>query len=509
MTPYLKSVFLFACVSAVAMAETTVETVQPVCPAFVRQEINPVLGFRISVDGAEKLTLEGVEIGLDGTMRPQDIEKVSVLSGVPQPEKLSDKDKLVASSNKIAAKLSLTAKHELVPGENWFWVSTSLKKNASIDGRIDAGVLRVKVSGKVIEPQVASPEGAQRIGYAVRLPGDDKSKAYRIPGLVRSKKGTLIAAYDIRYKHAGDLPADIDVGVSRSTDGGQSWESMKVAMDMGDDPKHGHDGIGDPCIFSDDLTGRVWIAALWSHGNRAWNGSGPGMKPDETGQLVLVHSDDDGKSWSQPVNITDQVKDPAWRLLFNGPGTGITLKDGTLVFPAQYRAADGKPFSTVISSKDRGKNWQIGAGIKSDTTEAQVIQLADGALMLNCRDNRGGFRTIGVSSDLGKTWQLHATDRKALRDPVCMGSLLRWVHPKHGDGVFFSNPDSAKGRHSMTLKRSKDQGLTWPQTDALLYDGRPCFGYSCLAPAGSDHIGLIYEGSGSMLYLRIPLSEWK
>lgn len=486
---------------------TAVETVQPVVPAFIRKEFNPILGFRVSVEGSEGTTaMEAIELGFGGTSRMEDIAAFRIHAGDADPS--ADPGKVIAEGTNLSERIPLAFKHELPAGDHWFWVSPILKPTASIDGRIDASVFRVKVGGKVLEPAKPSPEGSQRIGYAVRLPGDDNSKSYRIPGLARSKAGTLIAVYDIRYRHSGDLPADIDVGVSRSTDGGQSWEPMIVAMDMGNDPKHGYDGIGDPAILVDPKNGRIWIAALWSHGNRAWNGSGPGMKPEETGQFILVHSDDDGKTWSKPINITPQVKDPKWRLFFNGPGAGIALQDGTLVFPAQYRAADGKPWSTLISSKDHGETWQVGTGVKSDTTEAQVAQLADGSIMINCRDNRGGSRTVAVTKDLGKTWELHPTDRKALREPVCMASLLRWQHPSRGDLMFFSNPDTTKGRHHMTMKLSRDQGLTWPETDARLYDARACFGYSCLAPAGNDHIGVLYEGKSSMLYLRMPLEEW-
>ena len=486
---------------------TAVETVQPVIPAFIRKEFNPVLGFRIVVEGSEGTTaLEAIEIGFGGTTRMEDIAAFRVHAGSQDPSE--EPGKIIAEGANVADKIPLTLNHEIPAGEHWFWLSPILKSTASIDGRIDASVFRVKVGGKVLEPAQPSPEGVQRIGYAVRLPGDDNSKSYRIPGLVRTTAGTLVAVYDIRYRHAGDLPADIDVGVSRSTDGGQTWEPMIVAMDMGNDPKHAYDGIGDPAILVDPKSGRIWIAALWSHGSRAWNGSGPGMKPEETGQFILVFSDDDGKTWSKPNNITPQVKDPKWRLFFNGPGAGIALKDGTLVFPAQYRAEDGKPWSTLIFSKDQGKTWQTGTGVKSDTTEAQVVQLADGSIMINCRDNRGGARTVAVTKDLGKTWQLHPTDRKALREPVCMASLLRWEHPSRGDLIFFSNPDTTKGRHNMTLKLSRDQGMTWPEADARLYDARSCFGYSCLAPAGPDHLGVIYEGKSSMLYLRLSLEEW-
>jgi sialidase-1 len=485
----------------------SVETAQPVCPAFIRQDFNPILGFRVIVEGSEGTTLlEGIELGFGGTTRMDDIGSFKIFAGQADPS--AEPGEVIAEGKNISDKISLPLKHGLKAGEHWFWVSPALKKTASIDGRVDASVFRVKVGGKVLVPAQPSPEGSQRIGYAVRLPGDDQSISYRIPGLVQTNAGTLVAVYDIRYRHAGDLPADIDVGVSRSTDGGQSWGPMIVAMDMGNDPKHSYDGVGDPSILVDPKNGRIWIAALWSHGKRAWHGSGPGMKPEETGQFMLAYSDDDGKTWSKPINITPQTKTPEWRLFFNGPGAGIALGDGTLVFPAQYRAADGKPWSTLIASKDQGKTWETGTGVKSDTTEAQLIQLADGSIMINCRDNRGGSRTIAVTKDYGKTWELHPTDRSALREPVCMASLFRWEHPERGDLIFFSNPDTTRGRHHMTIKLSHDQALTWKDSDARLYDSRACFGYSCLAPSGPDHIGVIYEGKSSMLYLRLPLDEW-
>lgn len=484
-----------------------VEVVQPVCPAFIRETFNPVLGFKVVVDGnLGKLPLEAIEFGFGGTTRMQDIESYRIMAGSADPAERPGE--VVAEGKNISEKIVVSANYELKRGGNWFWVSPILKEDASLDGQIDASVFRVKVGGKVLEPATTSPDGSQRVGYAVRLPGDDGSKSYRIPGLVRTNAGTLIAVYDIRYNHSGDLPANIDVGISRSTDGGQSWGKMQVAMDMGNDPKFGHDGVGDPAILVDPSNGRIWIAALWSHGNRGWNGSGPGMKPEETGQLVLVHSDDDGKTWSKPDNITEQVKQPRWRLFFNGPGAGIALKDGTLAFAAQFRAADGKPWSTMISSKDHGKTWKAGSGVKSDTTEAQIAQLADGSIMINCRDNRGGSRTVAVTKDLGDTWTMHPSDRSALREPVCMASLLAWDDPKRRELLWFSNPNTTSGRRMMSIKLSTDQGLTWSEKNTRLYDSRNCMGYSCLAPVDAEHIGVLYEGQSTMYFLRLPLAEW-
>ena len=282
--------------------------------------------------------------------------------------------------------------------------------------------------------------------------GDGGSKGYRIPGLARTNAGSLIGVYDIRYGGMGDLPGQIDVGVSRSVDGGRTWEKMRVGMDMGPSSKtFRYDGIGDPAVLVDGKTGRIWIAALWSHGNRAWHGSGPGVSPDATGQLMLVWSDDDGKSWSKTRNITREVKDPKWRLLLNGPGKGITMRDGTLVFAAQYRrGADGKgyPWSTILYSKDHGKTWVVPKGGAARTTEAQVVELEDGVLMLNCRNDKSNKRVVLISKDMGESWVEHKTSRKALLEPgSCMASLIRpsdEVGYKRKNVLLFSNPFYAK-----------------------------------------------------------------
>ncbi len=483
-----------------------VVAVQPVVPVLVGKERNPVLGVNVRTEGGlQPQVLEAVELEMEGTSRPQDIAGVELCAGGEDPS--GGFGEAFGTCTPGGGRLVFRGRRVLEAGDNWLWVMVRPNPDADIGGRVDAAVLRVKVSGAVIEVPDGSPPGSQRLGVALRQAGDDGSKAYRIPGLARSKAGALIAVYDIRRRGAQDLPADIDVGVSRSADGGRTWEPMRVAIDMGRDPEHAHDGVGDPCVFVDGVTGRIWIAALWSHGNRAWHGSGPGLEPEETGQLVLVHSDDDGRTWSGPRNLTRQLKDPAWRLLLAGPGTGITMRDGTLVFPAQFRAADGKPWSTLVWSGDRGETWHIGTGVKSDTTEAQLVELGDGSIMINCRDDRGGARTVAVTRDLGRTWVAHPTDRKALPESVCMASLLRWEAPGGGPRLWFSNPATTSGRHTMTVKVSEDEGQSWPEHLHTIYDVRSGSGYSCLAPAGDGHLGVLYEGPGEIYFLRLAAAE--
>lgn len=253
----------------------------------------------------------------------------------------------------------------------------------------------------------------------------------------------------------------------------------------------------------------MWVAAIWSYRHSIWGSKSGGNSPETCGQLVLASSDDDGLTWSKPVNITEQTKDKGWRILFNGPGNGICMKDGTLVFAAQYWDGKGVPWSTIVYSQDQGKTWHCGTGVSQQTTEAQVIELKDGSVMINARCNWGGSRVVGVTKDLGKTWEKHPTSRTAqLREPVCQGSILAVdAVPGAGRLVLFSNPNTTSGRSHMTLKASADDASSWPEDKWLLYDERGCWGYSCLAPVDKNHIGVLYEGRGALNFLKIPYKE--
>ena len=148
---------------------------------------------------------------------------------------------------------------------------------------------------------------------------------------------------------------------------------------------------------------------------------------------------------------------------------------------------------------------------KDDTTEAAVVELEDGVWMLNMRDNRGGSRSVYTTSDRGETWSEHPTSRVALREPVCMASLIHVGREASGtpDGrLIFSNPNVARGpRRHMSLRASSDFGRTWEAGTILLDEGQSA-GYSCLTMIDADTIGILYEGSRAhMTFQRIPLAE--
>jgi len=320
----------------------------------------------------------------------------------------------------------------------------------------------------------------------------------------------------MRHNGPVDLRAAVDIGMSRSTDGGRTWEPMKVIMDMGEwgGKPQDQNGIGDPSILVDHNTGTIWVAALWAHatpGKRTWNSSMPGISPYETGQFMVTRSDDDGLSWSEPVNLTPRIKDPKWYLMLQGPGKGISMSDGTVVFPAQFKDEEQIPHSTIIWSRDHGENWHIGTGAKLNTTEAQVIELDDGSLMLNMRDNNKGLRSVYTTNDLGKTWVLHPTSRSALIEPRCNATLIKgtfWVNGTEEKLVLFANPNSTQNRDHMTIKVSMDDGMTWPEKYWLLLDEGRGRGYPSMTQIDKTSVGILYEGSqADLVFEKLTIDE--
>jgi sialidase-1 len=504
---------------------TGFEIIQNKVPLFVGNSENVLFEVKFSNNNSEPAVLQKI------TLQFSEKSNLTAVSNVSAAI-LTSQNALFGTSNKVGLKTELTGNHSFQKGVNTIQFNFTAKDAANLLSSFSLKGIELLFENEKPAKVSAAGEFQYRPATVLRRQGQDNCDTYRIPGLVTTNNGTLIAVYDNRYNNSKDLQEDVDVGMSRSTDGGQTWEPMKVIMDMG---KWGGrperlNGIGDPCVLYDHKTNTLWVAALWMSGgtekDMLWWSSKPGMTPEETGQFILVKSNDDGLTWSEPINITNQIKNPGWQLLLQGPGRGITMKDGTLVFPAQFKAdigekaLDGGQFtahSTIVYSKDQGKTWQIGTGAKPNTTEAQVVELTDGSLMLNMRDDLNrkdksetNGRAVAVTSDLGKTWTLHPTSNSALPEPNCMASLISSEIETGGKIqkiLFFSNPNNKESRTNMTIKASLDEGMTWPEKFHTELNETEGFGYSCMTMVDKNTVGILYEGAKELYFQKIPVND--
>lgn len=523
MKKLLSFLVVLSCVLGIKAADT-VFIKNPQIPILIERHDNVLCYMRIHAHEAKVLDNVSVTFGQDvpleqiksvklyygGTEAIQDRGKnrfapVEYISAHAPGKTLSVNPSYAIKKSEIAPQKNsvlLTGNQNLYPGVNFFWVSIEMKPEASLLTKITAEVTGVTADGQSLPVKcVSAPNVIRRLGVGVRHAGDDGAAAFRIPGLVTTNKGTLLGVYDVRYNSSVDLQEHIDIGLSRSIDGGKTWEKMRLPLAFGEygGLPAAQNGVGDPSILVDTKTNTIWIVAAWTHGmgnQRAWWSSQQGMDVNHTAQLVLVKSTDDGKTWSEPINITEQVKYPKWYFLLQGPGRGITMEDGTLVFPIQYIGKDRIPNAGIMYSKDRGETWTIHNHARTNTTEAQVAEVVPGTLMLNMRDNRGGSRAVYTTSDLGMTWKEHESSRTALPEPVCMASL---ISVKAADNVLgkdiliFSNPNTTNARKNITIKISLDGGNTWAHQ--LLLDEGENWGYSCLTMVDKETIGILYESS--------------
>ncbi|MBM4086216.1 MAG: exo-alpha-sialidase [Planctomycetes bacterium] len=311
--------------------------------------------------------------------------------------------------------------------------------------------------------------------------GEDGYHTYRIPSVITTLKGTLLAFCEGRKESTRDQ-SPTDMALKRSLDGGKTWTPMQVVV------KAVPDAAMDPCPLVDRTTGVVWLVYdYWPQGFMGQKITGLG--PDAVSCWV-THSADDGVTWSKPVNITQTTKKPHWTGVAHGPGVGIQTRAGRFVVPCnQY--VDGRS-CLVIYSDDHGQTWQMGGEVGPGMSESQVVELADGTLILNMRSTRGKHRrAIATSADGGKSWS-PLRDEPTLIEPVCQGSFIRYTlaAERGKNRLLFCNPGSEQSRVNGAVRLSYDEGQTWPVAKTLVPGS---FAYCCLTVLSDMTIGCLYE----------------
>jgi sialidase-1 len=317
------------------------------------------------------------------------------------------------------------------------------------DGR--AGTGRPFGTAVALLLAVAAPAPAAEPEQApVFVSGQGGDHTYRIPSLLVTKKGTLLAFCEGRKQGRGDS-GDIDLLLRRSSDGGKTWERRRVVWNDADNT------CGNPCPVLDARTGTVSLLLTHNlgHDTQAMIGNGTSKG---TRTVWVTRSDDDGATWARPVEITKDVKRPDWTWYATGPGVGIQLQSGRLVVPCDHQVAGSKAQQAhVIFSDDGGRTWKLGGVVGPRCNESQAVEVRDGHLLLNIRSYRGNNRRlVALSKDGGETFSEPVED-KELVEPVCQASILRHL-PVPG-GVLFSNPASTR-RERMTVRLSRDGGNT-------------------------------------------------
>ena len=325
--------------------------------------------------------------------------------------------------------------------------------------------------------------------------GEEGYACFRIPAMVTTNNGTILAFAEARQNSCGDA-GDIDLVLKRSFDGGNTWTALQTIW------SDSTNTCGNPAPVIDRQSGRIILIASWNLGTDH-EADIIANKSKDMRRIFVLSSANDGATWSSPEEITTNVKKENWTWYATGPGSGIQLKKGKhkgrlVVSGNHVEAETTKGFSHTIFSDDGGRKWQLGGTTPVDkVNESTVAQLPNGDLMLNMRNYSDvKYRQISISKDGNRNWSIPKPDT-ALIEPVCQASLIQYTSPKNKKWMAFSNPASKTSRTSMTVRISKDGGKTWP-LNIVLYKGPSA--YSNLTQLKNGEIGCLFEAGNKNAY---------
>lgn len=345
--------------------------------------------------------------------------------------------------------------------------------------------------------------------------GTDGYSLYRIPGVVATSQGAVLAYAEARKSERGDW-CTIDIVLRRSEDQGRSWSPMRKIAAVPGPHRKNPAALALKSVNPDDVTYNNPAAIVDRRGTVHF------LFCLEYMRAFYMRSEDGGRTFSNPVEITSAFEqfrpEYDWKVLATGPGHGIELRNGRLVMPVWLSTGTGggahRPsVVSVIYSDDRGKTWRRGDIAVPNTSEfvnpseTAVVQLSDGRVMLNVRNESKQHRRIVVTSKDGATKWSAPRFVPDLLEPICMASMIR-LSLARGEGrnrLLFSNPDNLeraagkaepgrnRDRKNLTVKLSYDEGETWP-VSRVLEPG--VAGYSDLAVTREGTILCFYERGG-------------
>ena len=295
---------------------------------------------------------------------------------------------------------------------------------------------------------------------------------YRIPSIITATNGDLIAAIDERVPSCGDLKwsRDINIVIRKSSDNGKTWGKIEKIIDypLGQ-------SASDPSMILDKQTNTIFLFYNYMDLDNQ----------KDIYYLKYISSNDNGKSWSKPVDITNQISKENWKndFKFITSGRGIQTKNGTLL----HCLVNLQKGTHVFGSNDNGKTWFITETPTSPGDESKIVELNDGSWMVNSRVNKSGYRYSHFSNDDGKTWI--SKKEESIIDPGCNGSLIRYSHGEK-NLLLLTNINNKKERKEIVLRYSIDEGKSW-SNPKIIYNGEAA--YSSMTVMENGNLGLFFE----------------
>ena len=334
--------------------------------------------------------------------------------------------------------------------------------------------------------------------------GSEGYNTFRIPSIITTDSGVVLAFAEGRKNSSSDS-GDIDLVLKRSTDGGKTWGDLIVIRDDSTNV------CGNPSPVIDRKTGKIFLLSTWNRGDDT-ESEIINMTSVDTRRVYVMYSIDEGLSWSKPIEITDKVKKPNWTWYATGPVHGIQIREGSkkgrMIIPCDHIEANTKKYySHIIYSDDGGSSWNIGGTTPQDqVNECSVAEIGKGKLILNMRnyDRTQMNRKISISNDYGESWG-DIYDDKALVEPICQASILRYSFKGYGrNDLLFINPADKNKRLNMTLRLSNDLGRTW-KAEFLLHEGPSA--YSDITKLRNGNVGCLFEAGKNSPYEGIVYRE--
>lgn len=323
--------------------------------------------------------------------------------------------------------------------------------------------------------------------------------SYRIPAIVTAANGDLVAFAEARRDNRGDPGnGDIDLVMARSTDQGRTWTGLTVVDDPGEKWS-----ASNPTPLLDRTNGRLWIFYnRWEPGYGT-DRSKPGTMNN---QMWARWSDDHGMTWSAARDLTRASRDyDSWGAMFLGPGGAIQTKAGQLLLPASMKhdaynvTTSTGPLSLmrayVMRSDDHGQTWQRGALVTALTNENQLVELSDGSVLMDARQNAGEHRWLATSNDAGQTWL-------GPRRGVAVTAVATAIE-RLGNRLLWTGPASPN-RQTLVLRVSYDEGQTWGP-EKVIYGGYAA--YSDMTVLADGTVGILWERGGKTSYETVAFTR--